>query len=295
MKKALVLILAAVMALSLFGCGHEEQVVVEIPTLVPTEAATKEPAPSPTEAPTNEPTPSPTEAATNEPTPSPTEAPTAEPTSTPHPTAAPTPRPTSAPTPKPTADPDHSAGDKTVFIGNSVLQSLYEYGLITNGFFLTKVGLNVNTIYKYTDDNGTVLIDVLRGKTFDKVVINFGMNEVGWPSQETFIQRYKKVIDDIRERLPEGVRIYVLAITPVTKKYSDGKGQENGITIEHIRSTNQRIKDMCAEKGAVFVDNPSELIDGEGYLPADASADGVHPNIRYLRIWAEHIRNETGV
>ena len=61
------------------------------------------------------------------------------------------------------------------------------------------------------------------------------------------------------------------------------------INMENIRRTNERIRLMCAEKNAVFIDNPPELFDRDGYLPAEASADGVHFNIRYDRIWADHI------
>ena len=169
-----------------------------------------------------------------------------------------------------------------------MLHGLWQFGVITHGDFITRVGLNVNTIYTYTDDDGVILIDKLNGHHYGKVIINLGLNEVGWPSQDTFMKRYAKLIDDVRERAP-GARIYIIAMTPVTKKYSQSTGQENGINMENIRRTNERIRLMCAEKNAVFIDNPPELFDRDGYLPAEASADGVHFNIRYDRIWADHI------
>lgn len=310
-KKNLALILALILVIPLFGCVKIDPVVViptaepteaqtavptanvtETPTSVPTEEATGEPSAAPTQEPTEAPTSEPTDAPNPDPTPAPTPAPTPKPT--PRPTAVPTPKLTNAPTPKPTSDPNQSSASDTVYIGNSIIQSLYEYGIITNGYFLTRVGLNVNTIYTKEDDDGTKLIDLLVGASYSKVVLNFGMNEVGWPSQPTFISRYEKLIDDVRLRLPAGVKIYVLAITPVTRVYSEGKGQENGITIEHITATNEMIKAMCAEKGAVFVDNPSAFFDSEGYLPSDASSDGVHPKLQYLKIWAVHIKNHIG-
>jgi lysophospholipase L1-like esterase len=272
----------------------------ESPTAEPTETATESPTAEPTEtvteSPTAEPTPAPT--ATPKPTAAPTAKPTAEPTpaptATPKPTAAPTaeptatPKPTAKPTQKPSAEPDQSIFDDAVFIGNSVLHGLWQFGVITHGDFITRVGLNVNTIYTYTDDDGVILIDKLNGHHYGKVIINLGLNEVGWPSQDTFMKRYAKLIDDVRERAP-GARIYIIAMTPVTKKYSQSTGQENGINMENIRRTNERIRLMCAEKNAVFIDNPPELFDRDGYLPAEASADGVHFNIRYDRIWADHI------
>ena len=274
--------------------GSVTQEPAEPVTAEPAENLTAEPTGAPTEAPTAEPAPAVTAApaATPNPTAAPTATPkpTAKPTATPKPTAKPTaaPKPTAKPTAAPTGKPDQSIFDDAVLIGNSVLHGLYQFGVITHGDFITRVGLNVKTIYTYTDDDGVILIDKLRGKHYGKAVLNFGLNEVGWPNQTAFINRYKKLIDDIRERVP-GVKIYVVAMTPVTKKYSQSTGQDNGINIENIRKTNELIRLMCGEKGAVFIDNPKALLDSEGYLPSEASADGVHMNLQYDRIWADHI------
>lgn len=297
MKKYVSLLLAFSALIGIAGCRASEPPVVELPTAIPTAELTAAPTAAQTALPTAEPTEFPAETATPmpsptaEPTPEPSPVPTVAPTPTPRPTAAPTTRPTA--TPKPTSNPSQAPAYDTVYLGNSIIHSLYEYGLITDSFFLTAVGLNVNTIYTKTDDYGTILINLLNGKTFKKAVFNFGVNEVGWPNQDAFISRYKNLILDVKQRLPEGLKIYVLAITPVTKRYSEGKGQENGITIEHIRAANERVRAMCTEIGAVFVENPSDFYDSEGYLPSDASSDGVHPKIQYLRIWKEHILSHT--
>lgn len=278
MKRITALIILLV---SLFvSCAPQGEREAAYPTSAPAGSVTQEPA-EPVTA-------EPTENLTAEPTGAPAEAPTAEPA--PAVTAAPaaTPKPTAKPTAAPTGKPDQSIFDDAVLIGNSVLHGLYQFGVITHGDFITRVGLNVNTIYTYTDDDGVILIDKLRGKHYGKAVLNFGLNEVGWPNQTAFINHYKKLIDDIRERVP-GVKIYVVAMTPVTKKYSQSTGQENGINIENIRRTNELIRLMCGEKGAVFIDNPKALLDSEGYLPSEASADGVHMNLQYDRIWADHI------
>ena len=296
MKKILTIILLAALMLPLAGCFKNQTADIgaptEAPTSVPTAEPTQVPTAEPTEVPTEAPTEVPTEEPTEEPTAEPTEAPTAEPdpTPTPAPTAVPTSCPayTPAPTAVPPTSPNQSVFDDALFIGNSVLHGLYQFGVITHGDFLTVVGLNVNTIYTNTDENGTPLIDTITGKGYKKVIINFGINEVGWPSQSTFINRYSQLIDDVRERLP-GVTVYIVAITPVTKHYSLGKGQENGITIEHIRATNERIRNMCVQKGARFIETPDSLLDSEGYLPSDASSDGVHMNLKYDRLWADHI------
>ncbi len=304
------------MAYASFGCTGGDPTVdipTKAPTVAPTAASTETPAVSetaePTEVPTPDPTYDPTEAPTSAPTPAPTPKPANTPAPTPKPanTPAPTPKPANTPTPKPSdgteppaysppptqvppVDPDQSVFDDAVLIGNSVLHGLYYFHVITHGDFLTKVGLNVNTIYTYTmtDESTTKIIDELNGKGYKKVIINFGLNEVSWPYQNVFIQKYSKLIDDILSRVP-GAKVWVVAVTPVTQKYSEGKGNEINITMERINATNGLIKQMCAEKGINFIPTPSSLLDSRGYLPADASSDGVHMNLKYDRLWADHI------
>ncbi len=273
-----------------------EQAMTPAPTaeqaMTPAPTAAQTDTPAPTAAPTN--TPEPTAAPTNTPKP------TAAPTNTPKPTAKPTntPKPTAKPTntPKPTAKPtntpkpgsgDQSVFDDSAFLGSSVLHGIYAYGIITHGTFLTKIGVNVNTVYTSKLPGSSVpIIDELNGKHYGKIFFNFGTNEAGWPSQSTFISRYGALIDDVHSRVP-GAALYVLAITPVTKERSDSA--TDGINMTNINALNGRIKTMCSEKGVTFIKNPPEFTNSAGYLPSEASSDGIHLNPKYYRIWAAYL------
>ena len=268
------------------------------PTAAPTEAPTAAPTNAPTATPTAKPTAAPTAKPTAAPTAKPTAAPTAKPTTAPtaKPTTAPTAKPTTAPTAKPTAKPtdppsggNQSVFDNAVFIGSSVLHGIHTYGIITHGTFLTKIGVNVSTVYTaHLDGSSKPIIDELNGKSYSKIILNFGTNESGWPSKSTFINKYGKLIDDVRSRVP-GSKVYVLAITPVTKARSNGQGQSDGINMKNINALNGMIADMCSGKGVRFIGNPSAFLNSEGYLPSEASSDGIHLNPSYYRIWANHI------
>lgn len=288
MKRIISLAMACLFMLILVGCSAKQDtyvVDIDVPqeVVVPTEASASDPAPEPSQEPSDEPSQEPTQVPTEVPTQQPTDAPTQQPT------AIPTQQPTQQPTTPPSGD-DQSVFDDAVFIGNSIFEGLYRFGIITHGVFLTKVGLNVNSIYTDPPSSGgsKPIIDELTGSNYKKVIINLGLNEVGWPSQETFISRYTNIINDIKTRVP-GAKIYVVAMTPVTKKYSNSTGAGNGINIKNIKRTNGMIESMCASTGVVFVPNPDDLFDSEGYLPADASSDGVHMNLQYDRLWAAHI------
>ncbi|MBO4562802.1 MAG: hypothetical protein J5772_04240 [Clostridia bacterium] len=252
-------ILGAVMLTGCRGTGHHS--TVDIYTPVP--EVTSVVRPVPTDVPDF--------------TPAPTEEPTAVPTES---SATATPLPTGT-------EPDQSVFDDAAFVGNSIFEGLYRFGIITHGDFFTKVGLNVNTVYTDTTATGTVpIIDELSAKDYGKVYLLLGQNELGWPSYTTFIQKYSDLLDAVWERQP-GARIFIVALPPVTKEYSDGS--TNGVNISNITRMNGMLEDLAQRRGATFIEIPDELYDSAGYLPDDASSDGIHLNLKYDRIWADHI------
>lgn len=271
MKKLICVIIAAAAALSLIGCGSASgNNIVDIFTPQPGTADVI--VPVPTDVPDF--TPAPTEAAT----PVPTEAPSASPTEG---------EPTAEPTQNSGGEPDQAVFDDAVFIGNSIFEGLYRFGIISHGKFFTKVGLNVNSVMTDHADGSTVpVIDELNGIECGKVVILLGTNELGWPSYTTFIQKYSDLLDAVWERQP-GARIYITGLPPVQKKVDDE--DKNGINNANIRKMNSMLEELASRRGAVYIDVPAELYDSADCLPEDASSDGIHLNLKYDRIWADHI------
>ena len=216
------------------------------------------------------------------PVPAATSAPTAVPTEPP----VVTPEPTAAPTEVPT-EPDQTVFDDAVFLGNSVFEGLYRFGVITHGKFYTKVGLNVNSVFTSCIEGSSVtVIDELKSGSYKKAILYFGTNELGWPSFQGFIDKYSAVIDGVLERQP-GCRIFVCGVLPVSKAKSEKN--ENGINNDNVARMNVMLKELCASRNAVFIEVPPECIGPDGALPDEASSDGIHLNISYDRIWAEHI------
>ena len=66
---------------------------------------------------------------------------------------------------------------------------------------------------------------------------------------------------------------------------------ENGENQGKVDEFNTLLRSMAEENGAVFLDFTSDLKGSDGYLPADASADGVHLNQENLGVWADLIKN----
>lgn len=269
MKRLVSIIIIAAVALTLAGCRGSGGQVVDIRTPVPDPVVVD----LPTDVP--EVTPAPTAA--------PTEVPT-EPPATEQPTEqAQTPAPTQASG----TEPDQSVFDDAVFIGNSIFEGLYRFGIITHGRFYTKVGLNVNSVMTdHAEGSSVPVIDELNEGEVGKVIILLGTNELGWPSFPTFIQKYSDLLDAVWQRQPKA-KIYVTALPPVTKQTSDTSTV--GITNSNIVRMNSMLEELAGRKGAIFIDVPSSLYDESGALPADASSDGIHLNLKYDRLWADHI------
>ena len=267
MKRPVLILLSIIMilgALTLNGCKKgDKSAVVEIRTPDPGSSVIE---PVPTDVPDFTPEP----------------AVTVAPADTAGPAATATPAPVD-----PSVEPDQTVFDDAVFIGNSVFEGLYRFGVITHGKFFTKVGLNVNSVMTdHAEGSSVAIIDELKSGSYGKVIVLLGTNELGWPSYTTFIQKYSDLIDAIHTRQPAAM-IYITALPPVTKKVSDTS--TNGITNENIVKMNGLLRDLAERKSVYFIGVPDELYDETGSLPEEASSDGIHLNLKYDRIWADHI------
>lgn len=318
MKKAVIILLAAAMLAALFTSACKKQeVIIDVepantdliessPTAAegtPDPFGTDEPATDPAE-PTDVPTPSGT--ATDEPTPIPfvTDIPSGTPTGIPTniPTGVPTEVPTDAPvtgilvptippTIAPTTvpgQPDYSIFDNCCFLGNSVFEGLHNYGVIKNGTWYTRVGLNILTVYNTPVIGGSVpIIDELNNGSYTGILLMFGQNECGWPDLNNFVRKYETLLQDVWAKQPQA-KLFLMGITPVSKAVSD-KG-ENGVTNEHINTINEGLQALAARtQNAYYVSVPSSFYTAGGALQENASSDGVHLSKAYMEIWADHI------
>lgn len=261
-KFAFLTVLVSAMLLTACACGKEQDVTVTINTPVPENQTTLPPV---TDAPE-----------TDSPVPQ---------TDNPEPSANPGQN-TEAPVTK-VPELDYSIFDNCAFIGNSTLHGLYQFGIITHGDFFTKVGLNVLSVYEKTTDTGTVpIIDELNNGSYEAVILLFGQNELGWPSMDSFINKYSQLLTDVWARQPDA-EIFIMGMPPVSKKVSDTS--DRGVTNDNINKLNAKLEQLAADRNCNFLPAPDSLKDSTGALPADASSDGIHLNMKYSRLWADHI------
>jgi len=250
---------------------------------------------------------------TRTPDPKPTSVQTAEPTLTPAPASgsdlpASTP-PASGPnlfpvpaTPEPTEEPfdpvlkaQEPMGDElfadAAFFGNSLVDGLRLYGGLKQGDFYAATSasvVNVSMTRSATLQNGSAatLLEALAEKQYGKVYVLLGINEIGFETGY-FIELYSGVLDQIAQCQPDAA-IYIMSLTPVTKKKSD----EGALfSIERVREYNAALQQLALDRGCWYVDLMDALQDADGYLAAADAADGVHMQPGKYRDWADYLRS----
>lgn len=175
------------------------------------------------------------------------------------------------------------------FIGDSRTEALKTYGLLKGATYYTYKGLKVDTVFTepYIDEGGTkmTVMDAIARHQYERVYIMLGVNELGWVSTDIFIEDYGKIIDELKKSQPDAT-IYVQSILPVSAKKSE---QDSIYNNPRINEFNALIEQMAKDKGATYLRVNEEVMDESGSLPADASTDGVHPNIDYCRKWTAYL------
>ncbi len=186
--------------------------------------------------------------------------------------------------------------DDAVIIGNSRAEGLILFNELSNTTAFTHNGLTVSTAFTTPladtdgDEERISAVDALRQTEFTKVYLMFGINEVGWASDNIFIQRYQKLIDEIKSINPEA-DIYVHSIFPVSAKVnSDSKYLRN----EKIRRYNKRLQTMAEENELYYLNAGEQMFSQKnGCLPDNASTDGIHLKVEYYKQWMDYLLSHT--
>ncbi|MCI8966059.1 MAG: hypothetical protein HFH75_00525 [Lachnospiraceae bacterium] len=174
------------------------------------------------------------------------------------------------------------------FIGDSRTVGISQYSGIENATFLCKTSLS---IYDYEkpkityEDAKTSIHDVLSEKQFAKIYLMVGINECGTGTPESFYERYRDVVMDIRRLQPEAL-IFIQGNLFVTQKKSE---DGDSITNENIAARNNLIATLANQKDIFYIDiNESSLCD-EGALISDYTWDQVHVKAQYYPIWKDFL------
>ncbi len=178
-----------------------------------------------------------------------------------------------------------------VFIGDSRTEGLKMFGGPQNATYYTGNGLKVDTVFTRTvvrtaSGEKVTVMEALRQKSFKKIYIMLGINELGWAYSELFIKKYAEVIEEIKKNAP-AAQIYLQSILPVTAERSQ---RDDIFNNANIRRYNDLIQQMAAEKRLYYLDVAQCMADAEGNLFSDASTDGIHLKKNYCERWFDYLK-----
>lgn len=169
---------------------------------------------------------------------------------------------------------DPSYFDDALFIGDSRTVGIRDYGTLKNATYFCDVGLAASKLDRDS------IASIVGGKSFGKIYIMLGINEVGNDFEFT-VSKFRTVIDAIREFQPDAT-IYLLANLHVTSA-----AQQAGITNERIDYLNSRISEFADYEKIFYLDINPVFDDGNGNLRPDCTGDGIHVYASYYKTWCE--------
>jgi hypothetical protein len=150
---------------------------------------------------------------------------------------------------------------------------------------MSMIGGDIYSLQKVSDDS-TMIRRYYGAKGYADAGVRPDINEVGTdPAQ--FIEKYSQLIDHIQAHQPSA-QIYVQAILPVSRATHERNVYM--VNNDNIRMFNQLISDMAQAQQVHFIDTYEALADSEGFLPDDASSDGIHLSRDYNQIWMNYLK-----
>lgn len=181
--------------------------------------------------------------------------------------------------------------DDALFIGDSRVAGFGMYSGLENATFYAHKGFQIYTFQtKPLVDTpyGKITVPealLLQQGQFKKVYIMFGLNEMGWGTDEQFAQYYYNVIDTVKGTQPDAV-VYVQSIMHVSKETSDSSPIYGN---EAIDARNEWIQKIAADENVYYLNLNEIFTDEEGALPAEFSGDGVHLKAAYIDLWKQYL------
>lgn len=180
------------------------------------------------------------------------------------------------------------------FIGDSRTQGFIMYNGLKDVQDYSYIGLMVDTavtkkFVKTSNGEKITLLQDMANKNIETVYIMLGVNELGWSYPQVFKTKYGELIDEIRKIKPN-CKIYVQSIIPMTKSKSESDKIFNN---KNVNTFNNLIQELAKEKNVTYLDVKSALVDANGYLPEEASSDGVHVDKEYCKKWFEYLKNNS--
>ena len=179
--------------------------------------------------------------------------------------------------------------DDALFIGDSRTVGLSEYSGWKKPAFYSDIGLTIYDVFdkKIAKVDGKLMTikDALHKKSFGKIYIMLGINEMGTGNAKTFTKAYKDVVEQLKTLQPDAI-IYVEAIMNVTKEKSDHDPIFNNT---NIGKRNKHLATLADNKQVFYIDVNEAITDSTGGIPAKYTFDNIHLKAAYYKLWTDFL------
>ena len=184
---------------------------------------------------------------------------------------------------------DLSYFDDALFIGDSRMEGFGMHSGTNATFYATK-GFQ---LHKYetmkvaqTEAGKAPIFDVIPQDAFTKIYIKVGLNEMGWGTDEIFLEKYAELIARLRESEPRAI-IYIHALLPVTAEKS---AEDSVHSNANIAARNELLNQFAQEQKAYYIGINSVVCAEDGSLKPEMTTDGIHLKAQYMDLWREYLR-----
>lgn len=178
-----------------------------------------------------------------------------------------------------------------LFIGDSRIVGLSQYGNLDQADFAAEVGLTVFRLFdkKFLETDNSrkkeTIEDLLKEKQYKKIYLMVGINELGTGDEERFQKAYREAVEKIETLQPDAV-IFLQGLMHVTEKKSKA---EKYINNEHINIRNNGIAQLADGKRVFYLDINPLYDDETGNLNPQFTGDGVHLKAQYYGAWRTYL------
>ena len=172
-----------------------------------------------------------------------------------------------------------------LFVGSSLME-LFPIDEMQHTLDIGRVIYNRGISATTTDDLLAGMNECIFDLEPSKIFINIGSNDInsigpeGY-KKENLIGNYNKIMDQIKEKLPE-CEVYVMAYYPVNAKADFGLDKSMKDTMFatrtnfNITEANEAVEGLAIEHEFYFIDVNEGLTDDEGNLKPKFSIEGLH-------------------
>ncbi|MBQ7583516.1 MAG: hypothetical protein IJT24_02800 [Lachnospiraceae bacterium] len=176
------------------------------------------------------------------------------------------------------------------FIGDSRVQGLGLYSGLpaTNYGIVSMTIVGVFSKKAIATDIGKVTVPeaLALGPQYGKIYMKFGINELGYGTDEKFAEYYYSFIDYVKAVQPDAI-IYVMSILHVTESE---ERKSTTFTNEKINRRNEVIKEVAENEHVYYLDVNEVFTDEYGCMPEEDSFDGIHVKADAIKKWADYLK-----